>query len=120
MPSFPSCPKCSAQLYSQSCLLVGPSRVGAPPAFVNRLPPFPPASFTLGLLTLVLTALLANGPFPPSFYTHLPFCPIFCDQGLLTRVLSALPDGGLRDGSILSVKDELQHFNLQLLISHQV
>lgn len=35
-------------------------------------------------------------------------------------MLSALPDGGLRDGSILSVKDELQHFNLQLLISHQV
>lgn len=41
-------------------------------------------------------------------------------KGLLTRRLAGLPGGGLRSGSILAVKDELQCFDVEIIITHQV
>jgi ubiquitin-like 1-activating enzyme E1 B len=39
---------------------------------------------------------------------------------LLTLPLDQLPGGGIRHGSIVSVSDQAQDFNCQLVISHKV
>ena len=41
-------------------------------------------------------------------------------KGLLSRRLAGLPGGGLRSGSIVAVKDELQCFDVEIIITHQV
>lgn len=41
-------------------------------------------------------------------------------RGLLPRLLSQLPGGGLANGSILEVGDQEQHFKAQLIMSHRV
>lgn len=38
---------------------------------------------------------------------------------MLQRPLAALPGGGLRHGSIVTVQDQTQHFNVDLLIVHE-
>ena len=39
---------------------------------------------------------------------------------LLPRPLASLPGGGLRHNSIVTVQDQTQHLNVDLLIMHQV
>jgi hypothetical protein len=39
---------------------------------------------------------------------------------MLPRTLAALPGGGLRHGSILTVQDQSQHFGVDIIVVHAV
>lgn len=41
-------------------------------------------------------------------------------SSLLPRTLDALPGGGLRSGSTVNVKDQLQNLDVQVVIQHAV
>lgn len=41
------------------------------------------------------------------------------NRALLPRTLAALPDGGIRHGSIVQLSDSAQHFSVEIIVSHQ-